>query len=359
MEIVIAVLGLLSGTVIVAIAFIVILLLLPFFKGALLNNPNRPSKISVFTSTEQGKTSIVMREGRVEHYVHGKDEETKRLPDDPKETFSHPLLKAYDNYAFLFGLRFIGIPTVHEIRSYDLVRYRKFEENGKIVYKAVTEGDPSRRSDHYRTQLNPWYNEFTSVDIEAIPFDVKCATNYSLIKEKISALAFGVESWNTLLDQALYSVVRGTIREKVSLDMALGAVSDNIFQTADGTTIVTGPSPQELILTRLLEYKLKDGRTLEACGIRILGFEILDFSPESLTEAELVRLRSPALARREAQGRVLAGKAEAEYQKGMLEVLAKHPELAKSNVEAEALVKMAQSGSLDALAAALLKKLMK
>lgn len=344
------------------ISVMAILAVLPFFKNSLLEDPNHPEKNAIFTNPKSGWSSIIMRESRVEHVIAGKGSKDGGITDD--ETFSNPLLKMYDKYAFMFGLRLVGIPGIHTVRTYDLPRYRKKEEGGKLIYEAVKEGDPGRRTNHYRTQLTPWFNEFTSVDIEGIPFNVKCATNYSLDKEKIEEVAFMVESWNTLLDQALNSVARGLIRQKISLDDAIGGISQDVFKDGAGEDTKSDKEIQKIILDGLLEYKLRNkgqahGRTLAEIGIIIEGFEILDFAPEKLTDQELIKLRSPSLERRAGQARVMAGKAEAIYQEEILAVLSKYPELAAVNVNAEAFVRAAKEGTLDALAAALLKNLVK
>ncbi len=360
-EIMLAVIGgLLLGMVLLGFATLGVLAVLPLFKAQLLDNPNDPNRIALFTAPEPGWSIIIMRESRIEHIIHGKEKDEKTI--EIGETFQNGFLKAYDKYAFLFGLRLVGIPGIHQVRSYDLPRSRRVEVGGKLEYQAVTKEDPSRRSNHFRTQLTPWFNEFKGVDIEGIPFDVKCATNYRLDKGMIPEVAFGVESWNTLLDQALNSVARGTLREKISLDDAIGGISQDIWKENVGNATQTDDVVQNIILDRLLSYRLKvkgksEGKTLAQMGIIIEGFEILDFAPEELTPEELVKLRSPALARRTAQARVMEGKAEAEFQDQVLAVLAKHPELAAINVNAEAFVKAAKAGTLDALAAGLLKKL--
>jgi len=352
-----SVLGLILFVAMAIFALLATLAVLPLFKKVLMQDPNVKGLIAVFTAPKPGQASIIMRGGRVEHDIHG---DTKNIAEGNDKTFGNWFLRAYDKYSFMFGIRFIGIPGIHSVYTQDLPRYRKIEEGGKLTYVAVKTDDPSRRTDHFRTQLTPWFNEFGSVDIEGVPFDVKCATNYRLDPKKINEVAFGIESWNVLLDQTLNAVVRSTIREFVSIDEAIGKISTDIFIDNIGTRASREKEVQGAILKRLLSYRLKDGGvTLTEMGIIIEGFEILDFAPESLTEAELIKLRSPALARRAAQGRVMEGKAEAAYQAEILEVLSKHPELAKVNVNAEAFVRAAKAGTLDALAAALLKNIAK
>ena len=358
MEIIILIFALIFGFFLLSLSIGAVLLIAPFFKASLLDNPSKSDNFALFVAPEEGRSNIIMRGGNIEHIIHGK-ESGETLAED--EQFKNMFLRAYDQYVFKFGLRLIGIPGVHRVFSYDLPRYRKVEEGGKMTYLAVETQDPSRRTNHFRTQVTPWYNEFTSVDIEGVPFDVKCATNFHINKELVEKTAFSVESWNTLLDQALNAVVRGTVREKFTLADAIGKSSENIFEEHKGSETPRSEdakdSVQGIILERLLIYKLKDGRTLGDIGIVINGFEILDFAPEGLSPAELEKLRAPALERRAAQARVMSGKAEAAYQDQVLAVLAKYPELAKANVDAEAFVKAAKAGTLDALAAALLKKL--
>lgn len=362
MDVIVVVFGLFAGLafgfLLVALVFAGILAIAPFLKGMLLNNPDDPKKLALFTAPEPGRSSIIMRGKRIEHIIHGK-ESGETLNED--EQFKNRFLRAYDAYVFGFGLRLIGIPGVHTVLSNDLPRYRKVEEGGKLTYVAVKTTDPGRRTDHFRTQITPWFNEFTSVDIEGIPFCVKCATNFRIDKSKVADVAFGTESWNTLLDQSLNSTVRGVIRKRVSLDDAIGAVSQDVWQEHQGNSTLSEvgtESVQGQIRQHLLDYTLKGGSTLESLGIIIEGFEILDFAPQELTEAELVKLRSPALERRVAQARELAGKAERKYQEEVLAGLASQPNLAEVNVNAEAFVKASKSGQVDALLAGLLKKIL-
>lgn len=385
MEIIALLIGLVLGLFMLLLGCGLVLAVAPFFKEVLLDDPDNPGKFALFTSPEPGRSSVIMRNGRVEHVVHGKSpgetsnasaEFAVTIPfgekpadnrDDEgfgnklseKEQFKNPLFRAYDSYAFMFGLRFIGIPGIHEVYSYDLPRYRKTEEGGEVVYTAVTRGTKGFRSNHVRTKLTPWFYLLKGVDIEGIPFSVKGAAYIFFEQDRVTDALFEVESWSTLLYQALNSTVRGTLREHVSLDDAIGGISQDIWEEKSGNQMITESNLQEMILDSLLNFKLKsNGKTLrEALGLVVERNDILDFAPEELSQGELEKLRAPALQRRLAQGRVLEGKAEAKYQEEVLAVLAKHPELAKANVSAEAFVKAAKAGTLDALAAGLLKKL--
>ena len=362
MEAAIIIIGAFAG-VFIGIFFLVLALagglaVAPLLKSALSDDPDNPNKLALFTSPEPGRSSIIMRGNRIEHVIQGKE---KGETLEEEEQFKNGFLRAYDAYVFKFGLRLIGIPGVHSVLSYDLPRYKKVEEEGKLTYVAVKVGDPGRRTNHFRTQLTPWFNEFTGVDIEGIPFGVKCATNFSIDKTKVEEVAFGTESWNILLDQALNAIVRGVIRKNISLDDAIGGVSQDIWEEHQGNSTRHedgDESVQGQILKKLLEYSLRNGKKLSDIGIVIEGFEILDFAPQELTEAEYVKLRAPALERRAAQARELAGTAEANYQAKVLTVLDEHKELAKVNVDAEAFVKASKGGQVDAILAGLLKKLL-
>jgi hypothetical protein len=356
MEIILAVVGGLLAALVAVLTWAVLLLLAaPFFKSVLLDDPDHPDKLALFTEPEPGQAITIMRGGDVDRIIHGRTKDEK-VPDTEMST--NPFLRAYDTYAALFGIRFIGIPSIHTVKSYDLPRYRKTEEDGKLIYTAVKKGEVGFRSNHVRTRLTPWYYELSGVEIEGVPFTIYGAAYIYFDRKKIYDALFGVDSWNTLLTQALNATVRGTLRDKVSLDDAIGAISQDIWEEGVGNATKSEKEIADAFMRALLEFTLKDGRTLqEAIGLVIERNDILDFSPEALTPEELQKLRAPALQRRVAQGRVMEGKAEAKYQEEVLKVLAQHPELAKANVDAEAFVKAAKAGQIDALLAGLLRKL--
>lgn len=348
-----------------------ILLVLPFFGKTLLDNPDKPEQIALFTAPEPGRSSIIKKGGSVSHVTHGMK---KGDQIEEGDTFTNRWLAMYDRYSFdLAGVRFVGIPLIHQVHSYSLPRYRKTvsEASGEVVYEAVKPTEEGFRSNHFRTEMTAWYYKLPSVDIEGVHFLAIGAVYFRIKKSKVLSAAFDIDSWNTVLDQAIQSRVRNILRTSMSIDEAIGAVSTEISENRpehDGT--VVGNSHQgvdnveEQVLTALRNYKIKDTegteRTLEeAGGFEFMGHEVLDFSPQELTPEELVRLRSPALARREAQGRVLQGKAEAAFQREVLAALDAFPDRADANVNAEAFVKASKNGNLDMLVTAFAKKLLK
>ncbi len=349
--------GLFLGVFFLAMALLGVLAVAPLLKSSLSDEPDKPKKFAVFTAPEPGRSSIIMRGNRIEHIIHGKDKD-ETLGED--EQFKNGFLRAYDAYAFKFGLRLIGFPGVHHVLTYNLPRNKKIEKDGNYVYVPVKADEDGYHTNHFRTQINTWISVFKSVDIEGLPFTVICGTNFRCDKGEIEKIAFGTESWNTLLDQSLYSVARGIIREKATLEDAVGGISQDVWKEHEGNETRPEKGDESIvgkIFNSLLEYKLKNGETLKTLGIIIESFEVLDYVSE-LNEEDLKKFYAPGLERRVAQARELAGTAEAAYQDKVLTVLDKHPDLAKANVDAEAFVRASKGGQMDALIAGLIKKIL-
>ncbi len=342
----------------ITLVCVCILAIAPFFKSLLLNDPDNPNKLALFTAPEPGRSSIIMRGNRIEHPVHGK-EYGEGLTE--AEQFKNKYLRAYDAYVFkFFGIRLIGVPGIHSVPSKILPRYKKVEVGVRYEYLPVQPTDKGYRTDHLRTQVSTWLSVFPSIDIEGIPFTVVCGTNVRCDKSKIPTLWFGTEAWNVLLDQALYSVARGTILEEATLDDAVGGVSRDVWKEHIGNETLPERGSRSIIqkiFDALMAYKLKRGDTLAVLGIEIESFEIIDYIPE-LTKEELVQFHAPAIARRLAQARELEGKGDRKYHEEVLAGLATQKDIATAQVNAEAFVKATKGGQIDSLLTALTKKIL-
>lgn len=344
---------------IVTLGCVAILAIAPFFKSFLLDDPDNPGKLALFTEPEPGRSSIILRGKRIEHVIHGKEEGEGLIE---AEQFKNSFFRMYDAYVFrFFGIRLIGFPGVHSVHSKDLPRYKRVEVAGRYEYLPIQPTEKGYRTNHLRTQVSTWLSVFNGIDIEGTPFTVTCGTNVQCDKNKIATLGFGTESWNVLLDLALYEVARGTILKKATLDDAVGGVSKDVWKehVGNGTLPEKGAgSIDGEIFNALKAYRLERGDTLADLGINIQSFGVIDYKPE-LTEEEMEKFRSPGIKRREAQARVLEGKGEREYHEQVLAGLASEKDLAEAQVNANAFVQAAGKGQLDSLLAALTKKFLK
>ncbi len=345
----------------IPLAGFLLLAILPFLNSWFLHDPNNLNRIALFVKAEPGTGLIVLKGGDIDHEIHGRNEEDGTRHDED-ETFSNAILSMYDSYSQLVGVRFIGIPKIHQLKVYKLGRYTSEEAGGKIKYSYKED-----HSNHWRTQLSPWYLELESVDIEGIPFTVHVVMNVTIRAELLRATAYSVESWNLLLGQVAAAKIRAIMRKEMTLELALGKVStelDNPVEiVGDGIDKEISATILREITEAKLRIRVKNGqfknKTLEQVGIHVATFDIKDYAPERLSEKELAQLRAPVLERQKAIGRRMAGLGEAAYQRELLGALGTDRDLAKDALDADARVKMAQGGGLDALLAQLTNKLNK
>lgn len=351
------ILGLVVGVVSLAVGIVVLFLIAPFFKGVLMNDPDNPKKFALFTEVEPGRAKLKMRGGRVVGVVRGGDKGPKR--EDAENT----LWWFYQRYVFsLTGLYVIGIPLIQTIYSYKLPRYRVVEVDGKKEFSVVPENDGGFYTDHVRNELTTWYFQFSGAEVDTVPVTVKGSVQIRIREGREKDALFKTDSWNVLLDQALNGVIRSIMRARVSIDQIIGSVPQDLWKDPERDQD-TYELVREALWKGLQSYTIKtaegDKTLTELIGLSIERVDIIDFAPD-LEGAELAKLSAPALVRQVSRARVLEGKGEAEYQEQVLSTTSKYQDtgLAHETIRAEAFVKAAGKGSLDALAAGLLKKLL-
>lgn len=348
-------LGVLLGIFGIFLGVVVLLLISPFYKGILTNDPKFPDKFALFTQVEPGRSKLKMRGGRAIGILR-----EKHAGGGP-EWSANFLWSLYEKYVYAFiGMRVIGIPLIQKLYTYKLPRYRAIDIDGKKIFSVVDENDLGFRTDHIRNAYTTWYFEFSGAEVDTVPATVKGSVQIRILEGREMDALFKTDSWNVLLDQALNSVIRSIMRSQVSLDQIMGSVSQDIWNDA-GAHEDTYEKARDLLRDGLKNYRIETGdgaKTLpELIGLQIDRIDIIDFAPD-LSPDELVKLSAPAILRQQARARSLAGQGDAEYQKKVLEaVQSGDPKLAKASIKAEAFVKAAGSGSLDALVAGALKKL--
>lgn len=334
--------------------FICLLLIAPLaLKDELKNDPNLPKKLALFTEVEPGRAKIKMRGGRAVGVIRGRQEE-----DKDKLEWSHNLLWAlYQRYVYrIAGLFVIGVPYFQTIYTYALPHYRVSEEGGKKKYVKVHPNEEGYRSDHLRNELSTWYFMFSGAEVDTIPMTVQGSLQIRIAEGRECDAVFKSDSWNILLEQATTSVFRGIMRSKISLDQIIGKVDRDIWKDSPQTE--TYETVRKLAWEALKSYTIQttEGeKTLEELvGLIIARVDIIDFAPD-LEGEELAKLSAPAFSRQSSRARAIAGQGEAEYQEKVLTSVDKFKDLSKDGIWADALVKASKEGSLDALAAGLLK----
>jgi len=351
------------GVVLTALPFAVFLAIAPIFKQ-LVDDPDAQRLLTLFVAVEPGRTVTIMREGNLDHFLHGKDDRKLATFVFDEETFTNYYLNRYDMYVFRrFGVRFVGIPFIHSIRYKGLLRYKLIGEGNKKKFMLVKAGDPGYYTNHVRTRSNPWYYEWEKVDIEGIPFTVRGAAYYRINPNKVREANFDTSAWDEQLNLAVNREGRQKLRSTMTIAKAIGIVRNTIWKDTPPETAKLTEVADE-IMEAVKGYKFKNPengitRTLEAFGIDILHFDIIDFDPE-LDGNALKAFQAPTLARRLAQARELEGKGERAYQKEVLAALASQPELAEVMSRNKALVDAVKGGGeITTLITALIQGLQK
>ncbi len=330
------------------------------------NDPDHKLKLALFTGYLQSRAKLIMREGQVVHILNGNRPALYVNDNDPA------WWNRYKQWVWeTYQLHPVN-PFGERIYSYDLNhRYRSEEKDGKEIFVPVEPRSEGFRSDHVRIDPFPWNVMFRGVEIESLAFTVKATAQVRILEDKIEDALFRTLAWDIALDRALNSVTRGIVRSHGSIDMVIGSVKNykDIFRA----TIPTGKDYgviQAAIMKAIREYKIvlndrdADGNPVERemtlldFGIDVLSFDIVDFEPE-LGPTQLERLQSAAIVLREARGNILKAKSDAERLRLASEVLSNYPDLAKVQLDANALIEASKAGNLNALLAGLIQKIQK
>lgn len=331
-----------------------LLLVAPLFQETLSNDPQYPRKFALFTKAIPHRAKIKMRGSRPVGIIRGAE-------GVPKRKDTNILWWFYQRYVYsIIGLYVIGVPYFQTIASYDLPRYRIFEEDGEKTFRVVPDDDLGFRTDHVRNEITTWYFMFKGAEIETVAMTVKGSAQIRIRAGREKDAIFKTDAWNVLLDQALNSVIRGVVRAEVTLDQVIGNIAKDIWVKSSEADKDVYDKVQSTIFKKLQEYKIEEGEgagqnLVDYIGLEIARIDIIDFVPE-VTKEQLEKLMAPALNRQMARGRSLAGQGEAEYQAKVLGAAKDAGDLGKENIWAQAFTKAAEGGGVDALLAAILKK---
>ncbi len=335
-------------------AITIFVIISPLFANILKNNPQHPEKLALYTEVSPGQYKAKMRQGKF----------IKIIDDDGPEFKPWSLWYLFDSYLWFFGLRAIGIPYFQSLYTYKLPRFKAHEEiqDGRevTVFESYTD-----RSDHVRTLPFTFPFIVSGAEIQTVPFTIKGSIQVRVMRDhdKAYAALFNTDSWGIFLNQALISVIRGTVQKTLTIDKVIGGVMKDIWSseqdTDDSYKLV-----REIILEKLKEYEFDlDGKLQkmsEIVSLDVISIEITNFEPE-LSPEEAREIRAAIRGRQLGRGRDLEGQGEAGFQKKVLKVASKKGEHGHTSMLAEAMVRAAtgKNGSLiDALAAAFLKNQM-
>lgn len=397
----------LIGTLLTLVIFALISV---FFKDTFAHDPNGEKWYAFMVKVPLHHTVIIQKGGRPTHVLRGGPipKKDKHLEDEPAVD-DDDLADGYDRKDpyqngnglpvksnALFGLWMlyksfimnvtgyhVFFPFFYAPSTYALPRYIVREEDGKKIFTVYED-----RSNHIRNEIFTWYFEYTGAEIEKVPFTIKGSAQVRIQRFKEGAALFKTDSWNVLLDQALNSVVRGLVRKKLALRDVIGGVDDELWDTKKEDRPDVYREVAQDILNELLGYAIgaedKDGDgTVDAdsrqvklidLGINIERIDIIDFEDE-LSPDERKLIRAAVLAKEEAKGDVLKGRAEAintervggseakiitkkgtaiaRAQAKLLAAYESHPELGAKLAQADALRAFAENGGDGLLNAAI------
>lgn len=346
-----------SGVGGLLMGIVMLFLILPLFRSIFENNPNEPERPAIFTEVLPEREKLVMRGGRPVRSLIGGDNgaPARHNPRTNHDDFLPWFW--YRQYVYnAFGLHCTGFPPFQEVYRYRLPR-RKFQR----VDNVITLPEVEDWSDHVRYGHTTWYFQLDGCEVEGVPFAVQGSVVFNIIEGEIEKALFKTDAWNVALDQAI-ATLRGVIRAELHLDRLIGRVFESIWeiqQQDDQHREVYGMIERrfhEVLTTYQMERGDIQSTLKNRVAVKVTQVNIIDFIPQ-VTDEQKAELMAPALARQAARGRALAGAGEARYQEQVLAAAEKFRDLARENVWAEAIVKASKGGALDALLAALLKKM--
>lgn len=350
----------------------IFLLVSPLLKERLLHDPDSPDKLGMFVEVGTGR-SVAIDYGNSFYVAIDGDQNGPYPIDSETSSLLSRLWMLYRSYIWWATKLHVYVPFFTEPKTYDLFpRYKPVTIDGKRDYVPVEKSDSGYRSNHVRTSPFTWIFKYTGIDLQTIPFTVVGSVQVLIDKTKVKEALYVAESWNILLDQAIYSVIRAIVLSKLNIDMVLGTVSKELWanQSNASETEAYTDMVAKLIFEGLMEYRFKkpivvDGEeiaepSLADLGIKGLRVDITDFKDE-LTEDERAKLRSPVLGRQEGRARDLNAQGIAQEQRHMADVLKElDPDLRESILSNRALVDaVSKGGTIETLLTSLTKKFLK
>ena len=346
--------GILIGLIALLFVFLIlapILTALSDKKQWLIDDPNNPHKVALFANPIPGVTHVKMRNGRVIGYIRGGEK--------PQYGFILNPWSWYQWYCYQFGLYLIGIPLLQTLYNYELPRLitHPVIENGKKrdVFDPFTD-----RSNHVRTKMFTFRFVVSGAEVETVPVRVEGSVQARITPRGEYKALFETDQWNVLLTQAVNSVIPGLVKSGVSLNDIIGSVTKGLWDAPVGGTD-TNKNVSEAIFRAILAYKVEiDGKpqTLkEIASIEVLSTDITNFILE-ISDEEEREIRAGVVGRQKGRGIDLAGQGNAAAQKASLDVIKDAGDAGLEVARNRAFVQAAEAGTVDAILAGLMKKLM-
>lgn len=286
-------LGILLGLVLLGLISV-------FYKDWIAHDPSRPWKLAWMVKVPRNRSVVIQRGGRPMHVLRGDED-----PVPSSALFG--LWMTYKAYVMSVTGYHVYFPFFTGPTVYAVPRYEVKEEEGKKKFFVIDEDSPGYLSNHVRTELTTWYFEYSGAEVQKIPFTIKGSVQIVIPRGKEEDALYKTDSWNVLLDQALNSVIRSVVRGELTLEMVIGGVENDLWETAPSAGDVYMQAAT-LIQHRLVTYAI-DGMPLSDI-VEIKRVDIIDFADELSTE-ESKLLRSAVLAKEVAKGDELKGRAKA------------------------------------------------
>lgn len=342
MDITLAIAGVLTG---LAFCLVVIMVILPFYAGLLINKPvgTKKSGFHLFTTIEPGQVKIIERGKKFVRMVTDTTEKHYartgvETPDKKNNQAYWQLLKdgsenpisdmwspirwwagvVYKNT----GLVFTGIYPFQRVREYDLSRTiidRKEEKNSKDSNLVLRIKDDV--SDHFRMRQFLFPMHITAAETQdKIPLDIIGVAEMEVTNP--FQTAYGTDRW----DHAMVNLVTdaiNTVTKQMKLDQVLTAKKvKEIRMIADA-------------VKNIAEDEITS-------GIQISNFRILEINPV-LEDEEKKAIYAEALAIQKAKATVIDGEARAEVLTKLNTANEAGGTHAIESMQAEALVRAAEA----------------
>lgn len=329
---------------------------------------NREKQYALYVSIEPWQTMVRVRNGKFVSFIRGWE--------NPGFQLWSPW-SWYKCYCWLFGLRVIGIPGLQGLLDYGIKRFRihhkvadkKNKSSGNVQTHEISYESVEDRSNHVRTRPFTFPVIVSGAEIEKVPTSILGSIQARVIPYKEYNTFFNSDSWDTLLFEAVGSVIPGVVRSQLVLADVIGDVAKDLWGEESSPGKDINDEVGKLILKALKSYKFKiDGvdaegkkyrtRTLaQLISIEIISVNITNFVLE-VTEEEERQIRADILGRQEGRGRDLQGQGEGAAQKSIVDAT-KGAENGETVIAAQAFENAAtKGGKIDTLLLAGAKKLL-
>jgi len=216
------------------------------------------------------------------------------------------------------------------------------------------------RSNHVRTKPFTFYFVVSGAEIETVPTTVEGSAQVRITPGAEGKALFETDQWNVLLTQTINSVIQGILKSAVTLSDIIGSVPRELWADADKGTDANR-NVADAIFGALDKYTIKIGKDWyslkDVASIEILSIDITNFILE-ISDEEQRELRSSITGRQKGRGRDLNGQGVANAQKASIDVIKEAGDTGLAVLTADSFVRASEAGSVDALMAGFVKKLM-